>query len=748
MDARMSKAQATIASFKPRTKAIFLQLLERNEFTPTQALAAPYRLNVRTIRYDLQEIAYACRHLPLNLVRDRRRGVIMEGSAADRQQVMCWIQEAVGIDDARGMQGRLYKLLAVLLTKDEPVAVKQLEDVLHASPRTIYADMSKAEDWFNGVGLQLIRKPHYGSKVEGPELLLRYGACMLVQNALGSADNIHEPPKKELDGLQHALDGVDRFVVETLMEPSHLPLLESMVTSCASNLSKSHQLSLFVYLAIACKRMRQGHFIFLTKTGLKQIQESQEYPLAIRLMRQLEETSGLVTSEQETACVALHYIGAWARIPFDPSVVETANTDSYVERIVEGMLIAVDHALGIVLSTDEELFRGLLLHVKPMVYRIMNGIPLQNELLEEIKTDHALAYYAAVTAGHSIETTVGKSVSSAEIGYIALHFGAALERRHRESSRDSAVVRVAVVCSGGIGTAKILESLLETKQTNLRVVQQLSKNQVRAIDLTSALDGIVSTVPLTDTPVPHIVVNPLLPAVDLERLNTWVKRLLGSRRQETIVANLRNAVERVFHQQRVKILQPDILTFEIQHLLNRLESHMEFMESPNQAVRSHRQTVDSERKRGPKTLDLLTREVIKVNDSAQTREDVIEQAGLLLVQSGAVEPQYVEAMKESIVQNGPYMVIVPGVAILHARPEDGVRRVCMSLVTLSEGVPFGHKDNDPVRIAIAFGAVDHHQHLDALSGLMQLLSDNQAVADIQAAESVDRVVQILNRVLA
>jgi mannitol operon transcriptional antiterminator len=108
----------------------------------------------------------------------------------------------------------------------------------------------------------------------------------------------------------------------------------------------------------------------------------------------------------------------------------------------------------------------------------------------------------------------------------------------------------------------------------------------------------------------------------------------------------------------------------------------------------------------------------------------------------------VEAMKTSLEVNGPYMVIVPGVAILHARPEDGVRRVCMSLVTLSEGIRFGHKDNDPVDIAIAFAAVDQHQHLQALSDLMRLLADETALSDIRSADSVARVLETIGRVVA
>ncbi|GMA50830.1 hypothetical protein GCM10025857_21870 [Alicyclobacillus contaminans] len=47
---------------------------------------------------------------------------------------------------------------------------------------------------------------------------------------------------------------------------------------------------------------------------------------------------------------------------------------------------------------------------------------------------------------------------------------------------------------------------------------------------TRSVDVIVSTVELHDAPVPHIVVNPLLPTEDERRLQRWVTEVTGGRR--------------------------------------------------------------------------------------------------------------------------------------------------------------------------------------------------------------------------
>lgn len=136
-------------------------------------------------------------------------------------------------------------------------------------------------------------------------------------------------------------------------------------------------------------------------------------------------------------------------------------------------------------------------------------------------------------------------------------------------------------------------------------------------------------------------------------------------------------------------------------------------------------------------LEDLLRGSIRLDVHASSADEVMDRAGELMLASGGIEKRYVEAMKASLVTNGPYMVIVPGVALLHARPEDGAIRLCMSLITLKPGVAFGNPDNDPVTVAIAFAAADDQSHLDALASLTTLLGNDTAMARLRDARSVE-----------
>ncbi|WP_166356158.1 PTS sugar transporter subunit IIA [Phytoactinopolyspora limicola] len=118
-----------------------------------------------------------------------------------------------------------------------------------------------------------------------------------------------------------------------------------------------------------------------------------------------------------------------------------------------------------------------------------------------------------------------------------------------------------------------------------------------------------------------------------------------------------------------------------------------------------------------------------------------------LVDAGAVEPRYTDRCVDMVEEHGPYMVLTPGLALAHARPTDGVRRLCLAATTLTEPVMFGHPDNDPVDLLIAFGSPDDSSHI----GLLQKLAEHllAGLADtLRDAPDRARAIRALETVVA
>jgi len=148
--------------------------------------------------------------------------------------------------------------------------------------------------------------------------------------------------------------------------------------------------------------------------------------------------------------------------------------------------------------------------------------------------------------------------------------------------------------------------------------------------------------------------------------------------------------------------------------------------------------------KAPALLKMLAKETIALRLSVGDWQQAVREAGRLLVNAGAVEPRYVEAMIQMVQEMGPYIVIAPGIALPHARPEDGVKKACMSLVTLSPPVNFGNKCNDPVKLVIAFGTTDNKTHIDALVELAKLLGDSTKVEGLKRASSPEELLKLID----
>jgi len=65
---------------------------------------------------------------------------------------------------------------------------------------------------------------------------------------------------------------------------------------------------------------------------------------------------------------------------------------------------------------------------------------------------------------------------------------------------------------------------------------------------------------------------------------------------------------------------------------------------------------------------------IRLGLSAETWQEAVKLAVEPLIESGAVQPQYYDAIVESTEEYGPYYILMPGMAMPHARPEAGVNR--------------------------------------------------------------------------
>jgi len=143
---------------------------------------------------------------------------------------------------------------------------------------------------------------------------------------------------------------------------------------------------------------------------------------------------------------------------------------------------------------------------------------------------------------------------------------------------------------------------------------------------------------------------------------------------------------------------------------------------------------------------LLVEETIKLNENVTNWKEGVQLGGELLENAGIIDGSYIQAMIQAIENLGPYVVIAPGIALPHARPEDGAKEIGLSLVTLSTPVCFGHEKNDPVSIIVCLSAIDQTSHLQVLSELSTYLNDRRFVSLVKKTKKKEEILTYLHNV--
>lgn len=142
--------------------------------------------------------------------------------------------------------------------------------------------------------------------------------------------------------------------------------------------------------------------------------------------------------------------------------------------------------------------------------------------------------------------------------------------------------------------------------------------------------------------------------------------------------------------------------------------------------------------------DLLSEDNVSFHYPAETWEDVIRHGGQLMVDAGFTDSTYTEAMIDVVRDMGPYIVLAPGLAMPHARPEMGAKQVGTALVTLEKPIDFGSPENDPVSVAVFLCAPNKEEHIQLLTDIATLFEDEEFLDAAVNFESIEDVEAFLS----
>lgn len=138
-----------------------------------------------------------------------------------------------------------------------------------------------------------------------------------------------------------------------------------------------------------------------------------EMHIAEKAVRMLENKSGLSIPEGEIGFIALHIHSAINKG-------KLSNTIKYA-YICSSVIELIEDELGMEIERNSLDYARFVCHIRFALQRVLNNIPIKNDLLQSIKKTYKNSYTLAKKAAKLIEGEIYKNISDEEVGYITIH---------------------------------------------------------------------------------------------------------------------------------------------------------------------------------------------------------------------------------------------------------------------------------------------------------------------------------------
>jgi mannitol operon transcriptional antiterminator len=533
-------------NFTPRLRQILLILLKENQIISVKKLADEIKVSKRTVQRELEYIGSSMKKYQVTLQTRTGSGIWVEGSEEAKQKLYSLLQEEDTVDSGDKEERR--KRLTLEILKDRtPKKLYYYANIFDVSEATISNDMESIESWFGQFGLSIIRKQGYGVALEGSEKDYRLAVRKFIDENTDNKliKNFTEEQQRSIIDILRDKEGPGIYsLLNNDILNRVVICFQSIRDKRLTRLTENSYIGLILHVTIAVNRILQQEIIEVNDEMLEDLTKNEDYQLAAHIASSLEEEFQIDIPDIEIAYILLHIRGSKIQY-IDEDELETENQMERQEilNFINDTIDVYDGEIAYELKQDEEFIAGLLAHLQPTFVRLKNSMTITNPLLQQIKETYPGIYGKCTHVGALITERYGFKVPEEEIGYLAMHFGAACVRmeNNKESKRK---VDIGIVCASGIGISRLMHSKLKKFLRDRAELVTYGKEDLTPLQL-NKMDFLISSINLDDIDADIIRVSPLLLENDLERIEAKVRVYAKTSKKTKVDNDFTNQLEQV-----------------------------------------------------------------------------------------------------------------------------------------------------------------------------------------------------------
>lgn len=487
-----------------RQKIIIKMLAQFTADNPItiQAISDKLKLSSRTILREMPQIDTWFEENDFHLVKKPRVGLYVD----EDQETRKFLQELIHMDPNKPgytKEERQNKILLEILLVNEPLKYFYFTSLFHISDGTLSNDLDELEKWVNHYNLELHRKPGIGIYWTGNEEDYRQVMIILLQRRLEGKSLFSLLEDEELKEKNLFPDIDQEFLKEIQM------IIRETQNVLDIQYTERSEFRLLLYLILTKYRIGAGYKVNGEEKDLSSMMHLPECQVANWIGSKIGMMLGYSVSEEEVYCIAMQLLSA--------KIWRNKNDSKYdeesfrVRQIVIKIVLNMEKLLETDFLDNEVLIDGLCNHMRPAVNRMKMNLFTENGYLDVLKEKYHDIYEATKAACGFLkkELEIDK-IPEGELGFIALYFCAAVEKKYAEEAK----VSVCIACPHGVGTSHMLSVHLQKEFPEIRVQRIISTADLKPAELEmQGIDLVISTAEL-DIPYPNVCVNSVLPDSD------------------------------------------------------------------------------------------------------------------------------------------------------------------------------------------------------------------------------------------
>ena len=688
-----------------KNEITILEELIGNNFLKIDFLAQKINLTERSIRYKIDNLNYFLERSQLNEKLIFNKGCIE--LVGDMENITELISELEKNSYIFSNEDRIEYLLVKLLFSDS-VKVEEVCEEIDVSRSTLKKDLRDLRKIFETEGLEIISKPRIGLILTGEEKSIRKLMLEVLLKYVEIPKFKEVKFKKDLNPLFRAIDIILKdFMVDGLDLKFLFQFLNNLERRMNKVISDEGYKIMIFYLLITLKRIKNEKILSKKIQNELFLKNTFEYSIIYEEFKNLEKIMNIEFSSKEILQFTEYFLGTHS-YNFEYSFYENW---IQIESLVKGIIENVNRELDVNIVDDIYLEEGLINHLRPTIYRIKNGIKLENLIYEDVIEEYPKLFFLVKKSLTNLENFLNKKIDNDEAAFITVHFKLAIDRCLK---KDPNFKNILIVCGFGYGTSRLLSQSIKDS-FNVNIIEIVPYNKFVDTEI-NKVDLIVSTLNFeNEKHVPMVRVNPILTKKDIENLKHYGLKKIT---QEISLASLIEIIERNCKIEDRKQLEKQLKNY----FGNRL-------------------IIEESKKHDLGLTDLLPLENIKITENVEKWEEAVKLSGEILQKNGYIKDSYIEDMIEIIKKSGPYMIIGKDIILPHAEIKKNVKRTGLSFLKLKKEIEF--PEGNKIKNIVTLASTSREEHIKALMELKKIIDTTNFLAKLEEVKTEKEIFYLI-----